>query len=120
MGVIASWGSGLAALLSYGFGGGAGWSGGARRRGTGRGLALFAEELLFAAAKLSFEFGDSLLEFGQTQFGFGVHGLPVGGPAKGLEAFGQMRADRTRPLGGRGGGTARSRGRGRRAGEDKR
>jgi hypothetical protein len=95
--VVAAWGTGLAALLAARFlGPGVIWKCDFARASTR--FALFPEELLLAKAKLGFEFGVALFQFGDAPFGRGVHRLPVGGAAEGLEAFGSMRTNRARPI----------------------
>src|SRR5262249_16102789 len=71
----------------------------------GPGLALLAEELLFAKAKFGLQFGVALLQLGDPQFGLLVHGLPVGGATEGLETFSQMRTNRARAVLALGSGT---------------
>src|ERR1041384_6192783 len=97
MGIVAPLRSRFTALLTARFlGGGVGRGQGVT--GGSAGFALSAKELLLAQTQFGFEFSVLSFEFSNALFGLFVHGLPVGGAAKGLETLGQMRANRTRAL----------------------
>ena len=103
MGVIATWVSGLAPLLPTRLLG-RGLCGSVGFTGRGRCFGLGAEELLLTQAYFGLESSVLLFQIGNAQFGLVVHGLPVGSPPKGFEAFGEVRTNGARSVLGQDGG----------------